>query len=212
MKNNKKPIKIGLLGGFIAALCCIGPLILILLGVGTASTVLSIGKQSPYFLLIGLLFLGFAIWFYYFKRKKEICDECQSSKLSCKKIISIIILSCAIFILTYIVLIYIIIPWLASKVTTIKTEQTKQTTDIALHQATMKIEGMWCASCAVSVEYALKEERGVIEARVDYDSKTGVVIYDPEEISLEKIKETVKPYTAVIIEDKQFDKPVKESY
>lgn len=202
MKNNKKPIKIGLLGGFIAALCCIGPLILILLGVGTASTALTIGKQSPYFLLIGLLFLGFAIWFYYFRRKNGPCDECESPKLNYKIMIKITLIF-IIFIITYIILIYIIVPWLAPKIIMREIEQTKQTTGIVLHQTTMKIEGMWCASCAVGAEYALKEEKGVIEARVDYDSETGVVIYDPEEISLEEIKETVRPYTATIIEDKQ---------
>lgn len=71
-----------------------------------------------------------------------------------------------------------------------------------LHQATMKIEGMWCASCATGAEYSLKDKQGVIDATIDYGSETGIVIYDPTKISHEELIKAVEPYTASIIEDK----------
>jgi copper chaperone CopZ len=71
-----------------------------------------------------------------------------------------------------------------------------------LRQATLKIGGMFCASCATGAEYALKEKKGVVSASVDYDSESGKVIYDPSKISKEELIQAVKPYTAVIIEDR----------
>jgi mercuric ion transport protein len=112
-KDDKKPIKIGLLAGFVASLCCIGPLILIILGIGGASTALAIGKQSPYFLALGVLILAAGLGFYYFRKSKKVCDECDVERFSWKKAVSIIVLACAAFLVVYYVLLYILVPWLA---------------------------------------------------------------------------------------------------
>ena len=50
-----------MLSALIASLCCIGPLVLVLFGIGGASTALAIGYRKPYFLLFGLamLIIGF---------------------------------------------------------------------------------------------------------------------------------------------------------
>ena len=112
-KDDKKPIKIGLLAGFIASLCCVGPLILIVLGIGGASTALAIGKQSPYFLALGILILATGLGFYYFRRSKKVCDECEVEQFSWKKIVAIIILACVAFLIIYYVLLYVLVPWLA---------------------------------------------------------------------------------------------------
>ncbi len=70
-----------------------------------------------------------------------------------------------------------------------------------LRQATLKIDGMFCVSCAIGAEYALKEKEGVIDASVDYYNENGKVIYDPLKISKDEIIQAVKPYTATITED-----------
>ena len=111
-KDDKKPIKIGLWAGFIASLCCIGPLILIVLGIGGASTALAIGKQSPYFLALGILILVAGLGLYYFRKNKK-CNECDTERLSWKKIVTIIILACVSFLVVYYVLLYVLVPWLA---------------------------------------------------------------------------------------------------
>jgi copper chaperone CopZ len=73
-----------------------------------------------------------------------------------------------------------------------------------LRRAVLKIDGMFCASCATGAEYALKEKDGVVDARVDYNSARGDVVYDPSKISKSEIIQAVKPYTAVITEDRPF--------
>lgn len=110
-KDDKKPIKIGLLAGFVASLCCIAPLILIILGIGGAGTALAIGKQSPYFLALGVLILAAGL-FYYFRKSKKGCNGCEA-QFSWKKTAGVIILACIAFLAVYYVLLYVLMPWLA---------------------------------------------------------------------------------------------------
>lgn len=88
-------------------------------------------------------------------------------------------------------------PELKTKINIIKTNQQQQN----LRQATMRIDGMWCASCATGAEYALKEKEGVINASVDYDSKIGNIVYNSLKISKDELIQAVKPYTATITKD-----------
>jgi len=101
------------LAGFIASLCCVGPLILIALGIGGASTALAIGKQSPYFLALGILILAIGLGFYYFHKNKKVCSECDGEQVNWKKAAYIIILICAAFFIVYYILLYILVPLLA---------------------------------------------------------------------------------------------------
>ncbi len=73
-----------------------------------------------------------------------------------------------------------------------------------LRQATMKISGMFCTSCATGIEYSLKGKPGVVSATVDYNSKIGQVVYNPAQISKVEIIQAVKPYIAVITNDQSF--------
>jgi len=98
---------------------------------------------------------------------------------------------------------------LITKPTTTKSEievkknnlETNQQQQRNLRQATLKIDGMFCVSCATGAEYALKEKEGIIDASVDYDNENGKVIYNPQKISKDEIIQAVAPYTATITED-----------
>lgn len=114
MKNDDKTfLKIGIIAAFLASLCCLGPLILIALGVGTAGGVLSIGYNKPYFLAGALLFFIVAAWFY-FRKKKAVCDCADGSgKLDNKKIaVQVAIALCAMITL-YLLLTFVLVPILA---------------------------------------------------------------------------------------------------
>lgn len=71
-KTTNEAMTWGVLSAIVASLCCVGPLVLILLGVGGASTALSIGYRKPYFLAIGLVVLGVAFYKTY---RKTGCEE-----------------------------------------------------------------------------------------------------------------------------------------
>ena len=56
----------------------------------------------------------------------------------------------------------------------------------------IKIGGMTCASCAQTIENALKKTEGIVEANVNLASEKAVVVYDLQEIDYEGIKEVIE--------------------
>lgn len=76
--------------------------------------------------------------------------------------------------------------------------------DNNLHKATLTIDGMWCASCAVGSEYNLKAIDGVVDAHVGFTDNLdgeGWVIYEQEKVAPDQITKAIKPYTATIVAD-----------
>ncbi len=71
-KEDKKLFLAGGLGGLIGALCCVGPVIIVLLGLGSVSLALSIGKYTWLFISFALLFFCAAVIIYL--RKKSCCS------------------------------------------------------------------------------------------------------------------------------------------
>lgn len=106
-KISNSALKWGVVSAFIASLCCVGPLVLILLGMGGASTVLAIGYRKLYFLLFGLLILVAGLTFLYQK------NCCRSQPLSRKQQLFIFGGSVLIAVLLYYLLTFIIVPFLA---------------------------------------------------------------------------------------------------
>jgi len=56
---------------------------------------------------------------------------------------------------------------------------------------TFKVGGMSCASCAQTIENALKKREGVLEAAVNFATEKATVSYDPTIVEVEDIKRVV---------------------
>jgi len=54
-KEEKKLLARSSLAGLFGSLCCIGPVVIVLLGLGGVSTALAVGKYSNLFLALALL-------------------------------------------------------------------------------------------------------------------------------------------------------------
>lgn len=96
----------GIFSALIASLCCMGPLALILLGVGGASTALSIGYRKPYFLVFGVLVLTYG--FYRLYRK-----SCQTKHFTRRQQILIFGGSFIAAALLYYLLTFVLVPLVA---------------------------------------------------------------------------------------------------
>ncbi len=57
---------------------------------------------------------------------------------------------------------------------------------------TVRIGGMHCASCAQSIESALKREPGVTSANVNFATEKALVEYDDEQVDLERIGKVIE--------------------
>ncbi len=61
-----------------------------------------------------------------------------------------------------------------------------------LAQVELRIDGMHSTHCSNLIENALKKRKGVVSARVEFANNRAVVEYDPDSISVEKIKHIVR--------------------
>jgi len=90
-------------------------------------------------------------------------------------------------------------------VTSETTDQSKITgaAPINVHEATLDIEGMTCTSCALGVEYQLKQVDGVLDAKINYEEGKGYVTYDANKATGEIIAQSSDIYPAKLIDDKK---------
>ncbi|HBK83409.1 MAG TPA: heavy metal transporter [Flavobacterium sp.] len=73
------------------------------------------------------------------------------------------------------------------------TLQVEKSTTENVKTATFEIEGMTCAvGCAGLIESKLNKLEGVIEAKVNFDTKTATITFDSEKLNEEMITKTVE--------------------
>jgi mercuric transport protein len=61
----------------------------------------------------------------------------------------------------------------------------------ATRTVTLRVGGMTCEGCAVTIEKALKDTDGVIEARVSYEKGEAWVKYNDRKMSLRKLRQVI---------------------
>ena len=99
MKKDKSLLYAGGFAGFIASLCCLGPAVIVLFGLGSVSTALTIGKYTWLFTTLALLFFGGATFLYL--RTKNCCSVEGMKKNWKIIIISFIVLAVFLIVLKY---------------------------------------------------------------------------------------------------------------
>jgi mercuric transport protein len=65
------------------------------------------------------------------------------------------------------------------------------TASAATKTVIIKVEGMTCGGCAVTVEKALKKTPGVEDAKVSYEKGEAWVKYDDAKVTLAKLREVI---------------------
>ncbi len=98
--NEKKLLGFGLIGavitGFLASACCIGPLLLVFLGIGSAGALAALEPYRPFFMAATLLFLGGGFYFTYRKPKMD-CEDSACCTRGDKKIQKILLWLATLF-------------------------------------------------------------------------------------------------------------------
>lgn len=115
IKSIKEALKISSLPVVFASLCCLSPVILVLLGLSTVSFASSLadtlyGDYAWYFRGAGLVLLTIAL-IYYFRRKKGICtiDEVKRRR---NEIINIVAITLIASILGYLFFLYVVVHYI----------------------------------------------------------------------------------------------------
>ena len=205
--------------GLLASLCCIGPLLFVLFGVGAFGAATYFDKARPFLMGGSIVLLAVAFYWVYFKRQKDSCEPgevCAVKSVSRASRIGLWIASVAV--LAFAALPYFAGP-LAAKISERKTanEQSNQECcvahepgvaamspgpDAGMSEETFKVEGMTCVSCETTIKLALERTRGVHRAEVSYDRGEAVVQYDPKKTSHDKLRDAINRTGYTVKQDK----------
>lgn len=180
VRNQKWGLIGAIVSAIVASICCIGPLVLVGLGVSGAwiGSLSAFHQYRPIFMPIAFIFLAFAFYKVYSKPKTEDCKTnsyCANPKAD--KINKM-----ALWGVTVLVVGMLIFP----SIVTLFASNTNTTQTIPTKQATLNVKGMFCAACPITVNKSLKRLDGVNEVNVTLNPPEAVVVYDPSKISLEQ--------------------------
>ncbi len=174
--------KLGLAGALAAAIaasaCCVGPLVLMLLGVSGAwiGTLTALTPYQPIFTALALGLLGLAFYKTYNKPKAEQCvpgGYCASPKSGrLNKIV--------LWIFTAVIAGLLMFPYAVPYV--FAESSVKET---RVKQVTLEVKNMTCFACAFPVRKSLEKLDGVMSAKVTTRPPQAVVVYDPAKVTPE---------------------------
>ena len=157
----------GILAAVLGSICCIGPLLLIAVGLGTGAAV--IGRYHWFFVIGAIAILAWA-WIKHFREETRcVCEhrvmEGRSISLFTLLIASVIVLAFA-----------------GLNIPSYAFAGSAPATPIAnadLRRVVIRVEGIWCVACEIPVRHALKRIDGVASVQVSGAGKTATVDYDP---------------------------------
>lgn len=182
------------LAAITASLCCIGPLVATLLGIGSFGAAAVFETWRPY--LLGVTFALLAAAFYYTYRQREVACADGTCKVSRAPRWN----KAMLWIATAVVLLFAAFPYYSGPLLAALNrngDQTKQSASPStpvpqLTQARLTVSGMTCGGCAASLEAALADIPGVVSAKASYEKGEAMVEYDAARVTTEQLKEVVK--------------------
>jgi len=200
MKSDKLFQNSALVSAFLASLCCITPVLAVLGGLsGIASTFSFLDPLRPYFIGFTAIVLGYAFYNAY-KPKKETEIECaclpagalaEAGETEPERKKSFINSKAFLWLVTLIAVVLISFPYY-SQFLFLNSQNTVVANADNIVKVKLDIEGMTCTSCEESVNYALKEETGVISATSSYKTGIAYVEYDSTKVDSGKLKQAVE--------------------
>ena len=161
-----------------ASLCCIGPVVLLALGVGGAwaSRLHVLEPYRPALMALTLTFLGFALYRTYRVgngaacRPDGSCGVTRSTRLQ----------RLGLWVMSVVILALLAFPYVAPRLlANMNNARTTETDGANTARAVLKVQNLTCDSCAAAARTALLRVGGVKGAQVTVEPPIAVVTYDP---------------------------------
>lgn len=186
-----------------ASICCVGPLVLLALGIGGAwiGNLTALEPFRPYLMGLTFIILGYAFYKIYRKPKLEECapgSYCANPK-------SDRINKIALWISTVFVMLLLSVPYMIPLINGNQNNQKKQSEiDYStLMVVTLDVPDMYCPACPFTVQKSLLQLDGVISAEVSLETKKAIVTFDRSLVTTAQMIEvtTNVGYPSVVIEN-----------
>lgn len=172
--------RLGIFAAFLASLCCVGPLLLAALGLGSLGISAFIGANHWYFIAGAGAVLALA-WYVYLREQRR-CKTEQCEMIDGKA--------------TRIALPLVTLAVLGFFSLNIYTYAEGDLSDpsilsAAYAQTVIPVEGMTCITCTIPVESSLKNIEGVQTVNANIAKKSVTVHYDPQQVQIEQFVKAV---------------------
>lgn len=185
---NEKLVVVGsAVTAFVASLCCLGPLLLGGIGLGVAFSA-TFESLRPYFL--GATALLLALGFYFAYRKPQTAEACADNACPPRTSVTRKYGKPFLWLATVAVVALALFPVYGARFVPTAQHPTSASEAELAHVA-LKVSGMSCEACAVSVHAALAKLPGVAEAHVDFAGAAAHVRYDPSKVKPQRLVEAV---------------------
>jgi copper chaperone CopZ len=182
------------LAAFAASLCCVGPLLFVVLGLGAFGAASVFESMRPWLLGVTAVFLAVGFYRTYFKREQACApgEACATKPVNRAG-------RAGLWIASALVVAFALSPYyigsLAARLTTRAATTGAQKAEAAasseVARATFAVEGMTCASCETTLRLALERTPGVRRAEASYKNGEAVVEYDPKLAAPDKLRAAI---------------------
>lgn len=170
-------------------LCCIGPLMLGV-GLGATGAAAVIEPFRPYLLSVAILSLAYSFYSVYFRREK--CADGSSCATKTASKTTKAFLWVTAFVVTAVAFLPFYVGYLAvANTPPIETSTFSSMENETNKTAVIEVEGMKCEGCAVTINQTLRKMKGVVTAEANFKDKNVKVVYDPQQITLDEIKQAI---------------------
>ena len=171
-----------LVSASVASICCLGPILLVGLGLGGAGLAAGLAKYRPFFLALTAVLLGAAFYVTYKKRETACADGTCELRSGSKAMKS------ALWFITALVIGMAGFPRWSPYLLSGSTGAP----GVNAETIVLKVSGMTCTACAVSIEKSLRKVPGVQAASVEFEEAKARVAVEPGEVPEEELLKAVQ--------------------
>ena len=173
-----KAKNLGIFSALTASVCCLGPLLLIAIGLGGLGLGAVIGRYHWYFIAAAAVLL-FIAWRGYFREKKD-CESNQCEMEGKKMTRNVLVLASAV-----------VLTFAGLNLYTYAGGSPTEITSNKGVQVTIPVEGMTCFTCEFAVQSAVKKLPGISQIKASAKNGNATISYDPTKVSLDEIVKAI---------------------
>jgi mercuric ion transport protein len=185
MDKDKLALGGSALSAVAASLCCIGPLVAVMIGASGFAAAGLFAPWRPLFLTATVILLAAAWYLTYRSPKEDHCsrERCQRSAVAkWNKVV--------LWLATGLVIAIAAFPTYSGAAARLLVPVGTSESDpnqVKLATLQVSIPSMDCMACEAGIEAKLKKQNGIQSAQVDFATKTAVIHFDPGKLSPEKV-------------------------
>ncbi len=181
MKDKISITFVAIASAILGSMCCIGPILAGVAGLGPGVFFAKFSTYRPMFLLFSAIALGYGFYSAYFKKPKV---ECRDGE--CKVKIQSKASKVALWVITIFVIFAFAFPYLNPSI--ISRSFVSSTVKVGkVEKIIIKISSLDCEACFIPMRSVLEKKNGILKMIPDFEHRELYMEFDPDRVKLIEI-------------------------